>query len=246
MLSHTKYSLSIASRFAQMVDEQLQYTYNYSGNLEYWTARENEEVTTAKLKSTESNGYNFVFFVGHGRPDVVYTYDGTLDLKKKQFGGKTYWAWFYSCQVLKDAANGETRLNAMFNNGVHSVLGFATNVTAEAASIDVPREFAKQWISRGKSIWASLKAGVQNQLHNLNQTVMEPQGDGTSISVTNVPAIAYRWGFVNGRATELSNEKFATAYKGPVLNSSAYNNDPSYFSVRKQVYTRPTYDRDYR
>ena len=75
---------------------------------------------------------------------------------------------------------------------------------------------------------------------------MQPQGDGTSISVGNVPAIANRWGFVNGRATDLSSEKFATAYKGPVLNSTAYNNDPSHFSVRKQVYTRPTYDRDYR
>ncbi len=232
----------IADAFFNRMKNALKVKYpNYGEGVAERNKRENEEVTKQYFMSSATDASNFVFFVGHGTPSILYPYDTkSIDITKKRFRGNTYWVWLYSCSVFANAVDGDPEFNQMFD-GAHSVLGFATSVTANEESISVPGEFADQWIGKGKKIWDAFKIAVQYKLHDAHATTMMPQGDGTSISITNVPAIAYRWGFVNGRATELSNEKFATAYKGPVLNSSTYNNDPSYFSVKKQVYTRPTY-----
>lgn len=237
----TPYSHDIANKFYETMKSEIK-NKGYTGTVTTRLKKEDEEATSSFFKSSQTDNYNFIFSVGHGMPYRLIQYDKTsVFIEDKQFGGNTYWVWLYSCLVFKNTYDGDSRFNSAFNNGVHSILGFATNVTAESASIKVPKEFAIQWVRNGKSIWNAFKLAVQYRLHDTGNTTMKPQGDGTSISTTNVPAIAYRWGFVNNTATELANEKFETAYKGPVLNSSTYNNDPSHFCVKKQVYTRPTY-----
>lgn len=237
----TKNSLTIANALYNRMEMALKEMYPTYGKVIEREKKENSQVTKSYFMSSATDDYNFVFFVGHGNPSILYPYDTkSIDITKKRFRGNTYWVWLYSCRVFRDAVDGDAEFNQMFN-GAHSVLGFATNVTANEESISVPGEFADQWIRYGKKIWDAYKIAVQYKLHDAHATTMTPQGDGTSVSTTNVPAIVYRWGFINGRVTELSNERFATAFKGPVLNHPDYDKTPSYLGVRKQVYTRPTY-----
>ena len=213
--------------------------------INYWAKR-----NTFLDEST--NNFNFLYYHGHGNANFITMWGKNEYVYNTQKKFKNYWVMIVSCNVFRNGlrSDGKTPYSDQdpWFNGVHSILGFASQVwggavsrscgflnlsTCKQYSSDMEEEFAERWIKNKETIWSSFKNAVYNQLYDFGSKYErnKPYLKGVA------PKIVYRYGKINGKSFDPSEEKFESAYQGPI-----FQNNYEGIASRWIVYGTPAYD----
>ncbi len=200
---------------------------------QYFDAAVTEEVFTGSVPDQ----YNFVFYKGHGSPNMITMWPKNqyVHSTEKKFGKKTYWALFNSCLVF----NNEKSYQDDWFGGIHSILGFSSlswsypkykkkydcgpfglgTCSYSVASYYVERDFATNWIKGKQGIFMAHANAVY-------KWIFQERGIGIE------PKIVYRFGYVDGQFFDPWDEKFETAIQKPVFATPG-----SYTGIGSRWYT---------